>query len=175
MTRPTKIAAAAGLSCFMMIGGAAAQTDFLDRFEGSWAGEGTVQANEGEPTRNVDCDVTGTAGAESIDISGECRAMLIFSRDIGAKLTRNGETYTGTYTGSKAGVAQLEGQLEGDTLNLTMTYPKPVNGDTTALMRLTNPDDGQMALTVLDQIGGTGEQVATTRITFEKQSKAAAN
>ena len=175
MTKPTRIAAAAALSCLMMAGTAAAQTDFLERFEGAWSGEGTVMPNEEAGTRNVDCDVTGTAGGETIDISGECRAMLIFSRDIGAKLTRSGDIYTGTYTGSKAGAAQLEGQLEGDTLNLTMTYPRPVNGDTKALMRITNPDDGQMTLTVLDQMGGTGEQVATTRISFQKQSEAAAN
>lgn len=64
--------------------------------------------------------------------------------------------YSGTYTGSKIGPAALSGRRQGDSVVLNVTWPKPVNGDTKAIMTITSTGNGfTFAVDDLDKPGGT--------------------
>ncbi|UUP16551.1 hypothetical protein [Nitratireductor thuwali] len=143
----------------------AAQEDSLDRFAGTWSGSGTVQVNFQSQPRDVSCDLAGVSGGQSISISGTCRAYLVFTRRIGVKLALNPQSqkYTGTYMGSPAGPAHLSGTMENGSLDLTITWPKEINGDRTALMRVAS-DSGSLHITVSDRVGGEGELRTMTDI-----------
>lgn len=136
---------------------------------GEWSGKGRVQKNAQSRPVNVSCAIVGSQEGDEIGFEGECRAMLILKRAIGADITRDGEHYTGTYTGSNAGVAALDGGPADDgSIVLTMTFPKEVNGDDTATMRIETPNEGSFTITTVDKMA-TGEDVTTSQITFERK------
>jgi hypothetical protein len=143
---------------------------FIDRFKGEWQGSGIVIGDAGDPPRRVSCTAIGSTGPISLDITGDCRALAIFRRAIGATLVHDGGRFTGTYVGSRIGDARLVGDVENDTLVMTMEWPEEVNGDTTAEMRLTNPGDGTLSLEVVDEINGVdgSETFLATELVFEK-------
>lgn len=145
-----------------------AATDYVKRFEGDWRGKGIVRANPHAKPRNVRCRVSGSAGKNVIDISGACRTLAIFKREIGAKLEREGDTFVGTYIGARKGVARLEGGIENDTLVLKMTFPHEIDGRTGAEMLITNPGDGELRIKVLDQPNGADPPQVTTDLTFRR-------
>jgi hypothetical protein len=148
-----------------------AQEDFLARFAGSWSGSGTVQRNiDSDPTK-VSCNLTGQGGGSAARVSGTCRAMAIFSRNIGIDLSYDpgSERYRGTYTGSRIGPARLSGKRSGDALNLTITWPKPVNGDTTAQMTIQNTGNGRLSVAVSDEAPGSGRRVQTTSMSLARK------
>jgi hypothetical protein len=100
--------------------GQAAEADFLERFRGTWSGSGKVQREGSSQPRQVTCALTGIPTENRISAQGHCRAVVIFSRQIGVDLAydpRSG-TYRGTYTGSRIGPARLTGTRNGDTINL---------------------------------------------------------
>ena len=144
--------------------------DFLARFKGSWSGSGMVQRNLDADPAEVACNLTGQGGGSAARVSGTCRAMAVFSRKIGIDLSYDpgSERYSGTYTGSRIGPARLSGKRSGDALNLTITWPKPVNGDTTAQMTIRNAGNGQLSLAVSDEAPG-GERVQTTSMSLARK------
>ncbi len=148
---------------------AALATEFLSRFQGAWKGSGFV-VHPIAGRQNVRCDFHGTSSGNSVSIDGTCRAMLLFSRHLSADLTFSPATgrYSGIYRGAKVGPARLDGLRQGDSLRLTVTWPKPVNGDTTAEMIISNAGKGDFRLEMLDSVRpGTATQM-TTDVSFRR-------
>lgn len=155
---------ATGLLASLCCSGASAEESaYLNRFEGSWSGNGSVARNEVEKSTNVSCSMNGNASAASVSMSGTCRAAVVFSRKISADLRVDAKgRYSGTYVGSSIGPAALSGARRGDAVVLTITWPKPVRGDTTATMTIRNSGNGRLAITIMDEIapGGPVAQVS---------------
>ncbi|WP_185982773.1 hypothetical protein [Aureimonas mangrovi] len=160
---PTTLAAC--LAVLAATTGASAEADYLTRFEGQFSGSGTVQRDVDPQPRRVSCQVNGTLPSETeLDISGSCRAAVVFTRQIGAQIRYDpsSESFSGVYIGGATGPAQLSGgRLSGDTLTMTLTYPAPVFGDSTATMTIRAGSNG-FSFTVTDQVNG--ENVSTTDI-----------
>jgi hypothetical protein len=168
---PLRRIAIAAIFAALSIGSAAAdETEFLQRFAGSWAGGGNVQRKAEEGPRRVTCKVRGNPSQNALPISGTCRAALIFTRKIGVdvRVDPGSGRYTGTYTGATIGPARVSGRRSGDVVTLTITWPKPVNGDTTASMAIRNDGAGRMSIVVTDEIDG--RQVKTTEVTMSKSA-----
>lgn len=144
------------------------EAEFLGRFDGAWSGAGMVQRNAEENSTKVNCRMAGQSGENRVSIAGSCRAYLIFSRDIGADISFDPGSgrYSGTYTGSVVGPAALSGTRSGDAVNLTITWPTMVNGDTTATMSIHNAGDGQLRIVVADRITPDAPETNVTEITL---------
>jgi hypothetical protein len=147
------------------------EKSFLERFAARWTGGGTVvrDADRNPKRLNVSCSLGQSQGANRIDVNGTCRA-LIFTRPFGARLTYDPASgrYRGTYVGANSGPATLFGKRSGDSLNLTVTWNKPINGDRTA--RLTIRNDGrQLAIRLTDKAGPGGPEVTTTDLSFARR------
>jgi len=147
----------------------AAEADFLSRFKGSFSGGGTVQRNATEQPNQVSCTLTGQPSASGVSMSGKCGAY-IFSRSIRADIRYDAASgrYTGIYEGSAIGPAKLSGRRQGDAVVLTITWPKPVNGDTKALMTIRNSGNGSLAITVTDQVSPGGPSAHVTQLALNQ-------
>jgi hypothetical protein len=147
----------------------AQESDFLSRFEGKFTGSGSVSRNEAENATNVKCTMNGNATEASLSMSGSCRAAVIFSRKISADLQvdENGN-YTGTYVGSSIGPARLSGKRNGDAVNLTITWPKEVRGDTTAAMTIRNSGNGQVSIVITDEVPAGGPKAQVSNISLSQ-------
>jgi hypothetical protein len=51
---------------------------------------------------------------------------------------------------------------------LTVTWPKPVNGDTKATMTIQNSGNGALAITVVDAVHPGGPQAEVTRLALSQ-------
>jgi len=169
-----RLIAAATLSCAAVLTwnpAQAAETDFLERFRGSWSGSGRVQREGTSQPRQVTCSVTGSPAENRISAQGNCRAVLIFSRQIGVDLAydpRSG-TYRGTYIGARIGPARLTGTRNGDAVSLRIEWPRPVNGDTQAAMVIRNDGRGTLRITVADNLTPGGPVQQTSEIVLARQ------
>jgi hypothetical protein len=173
--RMTIIAAGFAAALTLLPGGALAQASeqaFLDRFDASWTGGGTVIRNaDRNPTRlNVSCLLGQKQVPNKINVNGTCRAALIFTRPFGASLSYDPATqrYRGTYTGANSGPASLSGRRSGDALHLTVTWSKPINGDRTASLTIRN-DGRSLAIRMTDRAGANGPEVTTTDLRFARR------
>ena len=145
----------------------AQEGEFLKRFEGQFSGSGSVSRNESESATKVRCKMNGSASADAVSMSGTCRAAIIFSRKISAELHVDGSgAYTGAYTGSSIGPAALSGQRTGDAVNLTITWPQPVRGDTSALMTIRNDGNGAVSITITDEVPAGGPKTQVSHISL---------
>jgi hypothetical protein len=149
----------------------AAEADFLGRFRGNWSGSGKVQREGNSQPRQVTCSVTGIPAENRISAQGSCRAALIFSRPIGVDLAYDprSSTYRGTYTGARIGPARLSGTRKGDSVNLKIEWPRPVNGDTQATMVIWNDGRGTLRITVADNLTPGGPVQQTSEIVLARQ------
>jgi hypothetical protein len=147
----------------------AAEDEFLSRFDGSFSGSGLVQRNAEENPNEVTCTLTGQSSATSVSMSGECGAF-IFSKRISAdlKFDPNSGRYSGVYVGSSIGPASLSGRRSGDAVVLTITWPKPVNGDTKAVMTISNSGNGRLAITVTDEVTPGGAKAEVTQLALNQ-------
>jgi hypothetical protein len=145
------------------------ETDFFGRFAGSFAGSGEVKRNARANPNQVKCTLTGRPSADGVTISGQCGAA-IFSREVSAEIRLDPATgaYTGTYVGASAGPAKLWGRRRGDQVVLTITWPKPVNGDTKATMTIRNAGDGKLAIVVTDEVHPGGPKAEVTRLALSQ-------
>lgn len=152
--------------------GAGAATMVLDRYAGSFAASGTILEGPNANSHQVRCRFTASRqGATGLSLRGTCRAYLVLSRSISVDLTwdpRSGRV-TGTYTGSRVGTAQLEGRQAGADLDLTLTWPAPLYGDTTANLRVGSLRSDRYRIVVMDRIGTTGPVRATTDLTLVRR------
>jgi hypothetical protein len=139
---------------------AATETDYLDFFQGAWSGGGTVV--KGDTSWKVSCRATGQPGENHIVIKGDC-SVAIISVPILADITYDPTSgrYTGVYTGAKVGPARLSGKRSGNVVNLAITWPKPVNGDTQARMVIENGGQGALRIVVTDNTAPGGPQKTT--------------
>ena len=143
-----------------------------DDITGPWSGEGYVQKDENSRRVKVRCKIEGEQEGDKIQFEGVCRAMLIMKRDIGAWLTRTGDSFSGTYKGADAGIAQLLGTETGPgRLELTMTFPRQVHTDDKAVMMIDRPDDNTFTITTFDTMS-SGEEITTSSIRFERDETA---
>ena len=167
-TRAAGIAFALATLCFSAAS-FATEREFLARFEGSFSGGGTVQRNASERPNQVTCTVTGQPSATSVSMSGKCGAA-IFSRAIKAEIHYDEATgrYTGVYVGSAIGPARLFGKRSGNSVVLTLIWPKPVNGDTKATMTIRNSGDGSFAITVTDELQPGGARAKVTQLALSQ-------
>ncbi|MBZ8133519.1 hypothetical protein CLD20_09590 [Afifella sp. IM 167] len=133
----------------------AAEESFINRFDGAWGGGGLVIPDEETGPTKVNCSLSGSGEGNHINVAGTCRAYLIFTRNVKVDVTYRPETglYTGTYVGSSAGTARLSGKRRGDTVRLTLVWPKNVMGDTKADMSITASKDGRLRVLVNDKVG----------------------
>ena len=159
------LAISLGFIALVLVGAAsapvhAAEGSFLDRFSGSWSGTAKVIDNDRPMT--VDCHVTGKPTNNRIAIRGYCSAGFA-SRAISANLTFDPKSgrYSGTYVGDDVGPARLSGRRNGSTVQLTITWPKPVNGDRVAKMTIVNTGNGTLKITLNDK-PAAGRRVART-------------
>lgn len=122
---------------------------FLSRFGGSWSGSATVVKNA--LPLQISCRMSGQPSHHHITIQADCRASII-QRSYAADLVYDPETglYTGTYTGARVGPAQLVGKRKGDMIDLTLTWPVPVDGDTVAKLSIQNTGSGIVRITLAD-------------------------
>jgi hypothetical protein len=157
-------------AAFALAAGAAsaqdAESDFLKRFGGSFAGAGGVRTAADSSPWNVKCKINGAPTATSVSLDGSCTAAAVVTRKIGADLKVDSSgAYTGTYTGSKIGPAALSGRRQGDKVVLNVTWPKPVNGDTKAVMTITATGDGFVfAVDDLNKPGGTSVRMTDIKL-----------
>jgi hypothetical protein len=149
--------------------GYAAEWDFLSRFQGSFSGGGLVQRSATERPNQVSCTLTGEPSETGVSMSGRCGAF-VFSRNIRADIRYDAATgrYTGVYEGSAIGPAKLSGKRKGNAVVLTITWPKPVNGDTKATMTIRNDGKGALAITVTDEVEPGGAIAEVTQIALNQ-------
>ncbi|MEE2952598.1 MAG: hypothetical protein VYD57_15300 [Pseudomonadota bacterium] len=153
---------ATGLSAF-------AQTSYFDRFNGNWSGGGTVRLDTMPAPVNVSCDAAGArTKANAFSLNARCRAMLVFSREFGADLSRDPKSgaYTGVYRGAKSGPARLSGQRKDSTLDLQVTWGREIYGDNKARMLIRHEGGNTFSIQVIDQIDG--KPVIVSDLSFER-------
>jgi hypothetical protein len=170
-TMPKLAAAAFLLLIASQFPASAAESTYLDRFKGGWNGSGKVQRAADSSPWNVRCNFKGMSPGENhISIQGNCRAAVIVQRQIGVELTYDPSSglYRGTYTGSKAGPAQLSGTRKGDSMNLAITWPKPINGDTKSSLTIRNEGSGVLRITVADNLTPGGPVQQTSDIVLQQ-------
>jgi hypothetical protein len=148
-----------------------AEAAFLERFRGTWAGEGTVRRSIDPAPWHVRCVLNGTPGPNHISIQGTCTGAVIIQRQIGAELTFDprARVYRGVYVGARVGPAGLAGTRGGDVVSLTVTWPAPVNGDTRAQMTIHNRGDGTLRIVTEDNLTPGGPIQQTSNLVLQRR------
>jgi hypothetical protein len=148
----------------------AAEEDYINRFQGSWTGSGKAKRPQDSSPWNVKCTMTGNSGNQSIVINGTCRAAIVASREFAANIKYNprSKTYSGIYTGARVGPARVSGKRRGDAVVMTVTWPKPLHGDTKATLTISNRGNGQMGIVLRDNLTPRGPIETTTDVTLRK-------
>lgn len=146
----------------------AQEADFLQSFDGKFAGKGTVQVRTDAPTVNVSCTFNSDASETSLSLDGTCTGLVLVSRNISADLNTSGSRYTGTYVGSRTGPAGLSGKRSGKAINLAIRWAREVNGDRKAQLTVEKSGENGMRLTVTDINPETGKNVVTSRINLQR-------
>ncbi|RTM02852.1 MAG: hypothetical protein EKK31_19330 [Hyphomicrobiales bacterium] len=166
MKSATALLATAWMSC--ATGAHADEASFLRTLQGNFAGEGTARIRTSSPVMNISCNFTSDTTENSLSLDGNCRAMLIMTREIRADLKTDGTAYTGTYIGSRSGPAGLSGSREGNAINLDIHWAKIINGDRDAELTVEKIDADDMRMTVTDMDPATGRMVVTSRIDLKR-------
>lgn len=141
----------------------------IARFAGTFSGSGTILEGPDATSHRVRCHFTiSQRGATGLFLQGSCSAYLIISRSISADLTwdPSSEQVIGTYTGSRVGRARLTGRQSETGFDLTIEWPRPLYGDTTARMQVASLDADRFRIVVTDRIGSSGPVRATTDLTL---------
>lgn len=141
------------------------EAEFLQTLEGAWSGGGSIRLNPEDEAMQVSCDFQSGADGAKLVFDGSCRAMVVFSRQIGAEIEHDGSSYSGVYTGARRGPAQLSGQRAGDALQLSVQWPD----QRSAQMELARLGPDQMQLVTREEHPETGEQIVTAQIDLSRQ------
>lgn len=168
--RIVTLAAGLGLATAATFGAGPTQAGaaFNQRFEGAWIGAGTVQRDSDPTPRQVTCRIDGAADATRLSLAGTCRAMLIFTRAIGADLAVDGSgRYRGVYVGSRVGPAQLSGVVEGDRAVLDVNFPEGIGGGRQQMIIDNPPGSDRFILRVTDIVDGALREI--TNLVFERR------
>lgn len=153
-------------------GGAGAAPAVFDLYAGSFSATGTILEGPDATSHQVGCRFTiRQQGVTGLSLQGTCRAYLIVTRTVSARLSwdpGSGQV-TGTYTGSRVGTAKLTGRQRGTDFDLVIEWPRPLYGDITARMRVASLDQNRFQIIVTDRIGLNGPVRATTDLTLLRQ------
>lgn len=154
------IALAAGL---FSLSASAGESDYIGLYNGAWSGSGTVL--KASVSWQVNCRATGAPSTNHIVIKGGC-SVAVINVPISADITYDPASgrYSGTYVGAKVGPAHLSGTRSGNVVNLAITWPKPVNGDTKARMTIVNDGHGNLRIVVSDNVSPGGPEQHTSDI-----------
>jgi hypothetical protein len=79
--------------------------------------------------------------------------------------------YSGTYIGAKVGPARVVGKRSSNVVDLAITWPRPVHGDTKARMTIENAGDGRLRLTIFDNVIAGGPEERTTDVIMKSGQK----
>jgi hypothetical protein len=153
----------------LLAGDANADPALLKRYAGTFSGSGTILEGPEATSHHVRCRFTILQqGATRLSLQGTCRAYLIVSRSISADLAWDPRSrrVIGTYTGARVGTARLSGRQVGTDFDLTIEWPRPLYGDTTAQMKVASLDRDRFRIIVTDRIGANGPVRATTDLTL---------
>jgi len=145
----------------------AGESAYMGLFVGPWVGSGVVV--RGAVSWPVRCRADGQAGLNRVTIGGNCNLSLASVR-IGADITFDPTSgrYTGTYVGAKVGQAKVSGRRRGDVVNLVITWPKPVNGDTLAHMTISNSGSGTVRIVIFDNVVPGGPEQGTSDVSLSR-------
>lgn len=143
----------------------ASEADFLQALSGEWSGSGSIRLQPEDEPVNVSCDLSSQAGDATVSMGGTCTALIVASRQIGADLSVDGASYSGTYIGSVHGPATLAGNRSGDTINLAVAWAETGRE---AAMSLSSTGD-EMQIMTSEAHPDTGEQVVTAQLSFQRQ------
>ncbi|TCL68155.1 hypothetical protein EV286_10982 [Rhizobium sp. BK251] len=141
---------------------------FLGSLQGSWAGSGSVKIRINSTPVNVTCTFNSQTSKTELSLNGTCRGFVLISRSLGADLKFNGARYSGIYVGPNGGKAGLSGNRQGNVINLTIRWPKEVNGDRTARLMLQKTGADGMMLTTTDNDPSSGRNVVTSQINLRR-------
>ncbi|WP_315928118.1 hypothetical protein [Mesorhizobium sp. SP-1A] len=144
------------------------ESAFLQFFNGKFTGKGSVQVTTSAPSVNVSCNFNSGSTSNSLSLDGSCRGLVVFSRQIAARLKVDGSRYSGTYIGSRTGPAGLSGSRRGNAINLTIRWAKEVNGDRKAQLTVQKIGSRGMRLTVTDFDPAKKRNVVTSRIDLNR-------
>ncbi|MCA1404485.1 hypothetical protein I6F26_17515 [Ensifer sp. IC3342] len=163
-----RLLAAGGL--FFIVGAAQAdETAFLGSLEGKWTGSGMVKIRINRSPMNVSCVFDSEASGQALSMKGTCRSMIVVSRAVGADLQFNGASYSGTYVGPSGRPAGLTGSRRGNAINLTIRWPRLVNGDRSANLTVQKVGQNGMRLVTTDVDPRSGDSVVTSDINLRRQ------
>ncbi|MDK1385646.1 hypothetical protein QN224_09530 [Sinorhizobium sp. 8-89] len=163
-----RLLAACGL--FFAVGAAQAdETAFLGSLEGQWAGDGMVKVRINRSPINVSCTFNSQASGPALSMKGTCRGLIVVSRAVGADLQFNGSSYSGFYVGPSGRRAGLTGNRRGNAINLTIRWPREVNGDRSANLTLQKVGQNGMRLVTTDVDPRSGYSVVTSDINLRRQ------
>lgn len=141
---------------------------FLGSLEGSWTGSGLVKVRLKALPVNVNCKFSTRTDSAALLLNGTCRGLILISRTIAADLKHNGAQYSGTYVGPDGDVAGLAGGRRGNVISLTIHWPRIINGDRTASLRLQKIGNDGMTLTTTDNDPASGRDVITSQINLRR-------
>lgn len=145
----------------------AGEGDYIGLFGGSWSGSGMIVKDA--TAWQVSCRALGNPSPNRLTIEGDC-SVLILSVRIAADITYDPASgrYSGTYIGAKVGPAHVSGKRNGDVVNLVITWPKPVNGDTRARMTILNSGSGSLRIAVYDNVTPGGAEQGTSDLSLSR-------
>ncbi len=144
------------------------ESAFLKSLAGNWTGGGTVVTRIGRPAVNVDCKLRSNAGAASVAMQGNCKALMLFRRPISAELKARGARYSGVYIGPSGRHSTLSGARKGSTISLAVRWSRLVNGDRQAEMTIQKIGDNGLRLRTIDRNPANGETVVTSDIRLDR-------
>ncbi|WP_286296828.1 hypothetical protein [Aminobacter sp. SS-2016] len=146
----------------------ATEKDFLQTLSGSWQGSGQVRLRPDTAPVPVVCTLRSRSKGASLNLDGNCRAKIVFSRRIGVDLRAEGARYSGTYVGSRRGAASLAGRRSGDTVTLQINWPDRGSGARVATMQVASRIAGKMRIVTVERHPQTGNRVVTADIAFSR-------
>jgi hypothetical protein len=144
----------------------AGEGDYIGLFGGAWSGSGMV-LNDGGPME-VGCQAIGQPGMNHLTIKGRCGVFLV-SVAISADVSYDPKSgrYSGTYSGGDL-AARISGKREGDTVALDVTWPKPINGDTSAHLTIVNSGQGRLRIVMDDNVTSGGPVQKTSDLQLSR-------
>ena len=168
LTIPFALAIAGTLAAASPTPSLANEAEYLASLQGNLKGNGFAKLRTNRAAINLTCTFTSVAKPTSLSLSGTCRSLGVFKRNINARLAVTGARYRGTYTGAASGPATLSGRRSGDTIQLQVLWSKEVNGDKSANMRIERIGRNGIRIVTVDRDPASGKSVVTSQIDLRK-------
>jgi hypothetical protein len=150
-------------------GALADEAEFLRALSGSWSGGGSYVRPSGNTPVTVNCQLSSTATASSLNMRGTCRALVVLARSLNAELHVTGDEYLGRYVGPE-GEATLRGGRSGNSLFVDVHWHRPVRGDQQARMEISLLASSHLTLRTTDVDPAGGRAVVTTDLRLRRDN-----